>query len=159
MVCYWVYHMNPSRSLQVYRSCLHKPSTSGWLMVALITNLVGGLVGTSILFSHINWVGNNHPNWRSHIFQRGSAHKPPTRNDIHQPCQRPIFRRWAPCTSDMAVPSYINPDQSKPICMDPHQSTSTLQQLSCINMNLQWNLQWNLHHLLTRFPRATNDFK
>ena len=36
----------------------------------------------SILFSQKYWVANHHPNWRSHIFQRGGE-KPPTRWDFH----------------------------------------------------------------------------
>ena len=46
---------------------LRDPQNNGWLVVWL----------PSILFSHINWV-SNHPNWRTHIFQRGGP-GPPTR--------------------------------------------------------------------------------
>ena len=46
----------------------------GYLMFVLrfTKNIIfsGWWFGTSILFSHINWVAN-HPNWRAHIFQRG----------------------------------------------------------------------------------------
>ena len=60
---------------------------SQWLMrfvylgVRLVLNnqqcITGWWFGTSILFSHS--VGNNHPNWRTHIFQRGG----PTTNQIN----------------------------------------------------------------------------
>ena len=33
------------------------------------------LVAINFLFSHKYWV-SNHPNWRTHIFQRGSNHQP-----------------------------------------------------------------------------------
>ena len=39
--------------------------------------LVGGLVAMNGLFSHEYWVDVNHPNGRTHIFQRGGE-KPPT---------------------------------------------------------------------------------
>ena len=38
--------------------------------------LVGGLEH----FFIFPYIGNNHPNWRTHIFQRGGE-KPPTRKD------------------------------------------------------------------------------
>ena len=42
--------------------------------------LAGGLEYGWIMTFHINWEWNNHPNWRSHIFQ---GLKPPTRYGIN----------------------------------------------------------------------------
>ena len=59
--------IDPAGDLPLWKSCLRTPDEK---------RLVGGLEH-QFLFSHINWV-SNHPNWRTHIFQRGGP-GPPTR--------------------------------------------------------------------------------
>ena len=49
-----------------------------------ILSLSGWWFGTSILFSQKYWEFHHHPNWRTHIFQRGG----PTTN------QHPWHRNW-----------------------------------------------------------------
>ena len=53
----------------------HLDSKYCWLVVwnIWIRNIAGWWCGTFGLFFHI---GNSNPNWRTHIFQRGSNHQP-----------------------------------------------------------------------------------
>ena len=44
-------------------------------------HLVGGLVA---IFGIFPYIGNNHPNWRTHIFQRGSNHQPAMNWNCHK---------------------------------------------------------------------------
>ena len=42
-----------------------------------------GCGGLEHEFYDFPYIGNNHPNWRTHIFQRGRA-QPPTSYDTHE---------------------------------------------------------------------------
>ena len=71
----WVYHMTHAERKWSQREY---QTWTGWSF------------GTWILFFHMNWEFH-HPNWRTHIFQRGRA-QPPTREHIFWPPNRQSFR-------------------------------------------------------------------
>ena len=66
----------------------------GWLTLFYYHFLAGWWFGTFFMFPYI---GNNHPNWQTHIFQRGWNHQPARFSTFS--LMGPVIPDWQTCSS------------------------------------------------------------